>query len=126
VQRLAGMLMERLALLVPVLPVSLVAEAVLAEANGQSEFDLKARVLRRIETLQGQGAVVMVPSRTRAHTIEQALHMLKLRRLVLEADGLCHADPGSLEVLRYYANTLGAWAEARPVTQGAPVAALAQ
>jgi glycerol-3-phosphate O-acyltransferase len=126
VQRLAGILMERLALLVPVLPVSLVAEAVLAAPDGQSEFDLQARVLRRIETLQAQGAVVMVPSRTRAHTIEQALHMLKLRRLVLAADGVCHADPGSLEVLRYYANTLGAWAESRPATQGAPAAAFAQ
>jgi glycerol-3-phosphate O-acyltransferase len=109
VERLAGELLQRVGRLVPVLPIPLVAEAVLAAPDGQTEFDLKTRVYRRIESLQAQGAVVMVPSRIRAYTVDTAYRMLKLRRLVVEQSGMCRADPHAHEVLAYYANSIGAW-----------------
>jgi glycerol-3-phosphate O-acyltransferase len=109
VERLAGELMSRIARLVPVLPIPLVAEAVLAAPQGQSEYDLTARVYQRLEALQQAGAVVIVPSRTRAHTVETAFNMLKLRRLVVANDGIIRPDAGSIDVLTYYANSLAAW-----------------
>jgi glycerol-3-phosphate O-acyltransferase len=109
VERLARDLMERVERLVPVLPVPLVAESVLAAPGGLSEFDLKAAVYRRIESLQEQGAVVIVPSRTRAFTIDTAFNMLKLRRLVDEDNGRYRPVPGAHEVLAYYANSLATW-----------------
>jgi len=109
VERLAGELMECVARLVPVLPVPLLAEAVLAAPQGQSEYDLTARVCDRIEALQQAGAVVIVPSRTRAHSVETALNMLKLRRMVVTSEGLCRPAPEALEVLAYYRNSLAAW-----------------
>ncbi|KPL26571.1 MAG: hypothetical protein AMJ72_12405 [Acidithiobacillales bacterium SM1_46] len=109
VERLAGELMECVARLVPVLPVPLLAEAVLAAPQGQSEYDLTARVYDRIEALQRAGAVVIVPSRTRAHSVETALNMLKLRRMVVTSEGLCRPAPEALEVLAYYRNSLAAW-----------------
>jgi glycerol-3-phosphate O-acyltransferase len=111
VEQLATELMQHVGKLVPVLPVPLVAEAVLAAPEGLSEFDLKAAVYRRIETLQQQGAAVIVPTRTRAFTIDTAFNMLKLRRLVVERDGLYSPDPAAREVLTYYANSLAAWSE---------------
>ena len=109
VEQFATELMQHVAKLVPVLPVPLVAEAVLAAPQGLNEFDLKAVVYRRIETLQQQGAAVIVPSRTRAFTVDTAFNMLKLRRLVVERDSLYFPDPAAREVLEYYANSLVAW-----------------
>jgi len=109
VERLAAELMARVARLVPVLPIPLLAEAVLAEPLGQSEYDLFARVYARIESLQRAGAIVVVPSRTRAHTVESALNMLKLRRLIETTDGRCRPVDGAQEVLAYYRNSLAGW-----------------
>jgi len=111
VEKLGQHLMSRVERLVPVLPVALVAAAILEVPAGQSDFDLKARVYRRIEQLQQQGAVVIVPSRTRAFTVETALGMLRLRHLVVEADGRYRPEPKSLDVLNYYANSIAAWRE---------------
>jgi glycerol-3-phosphate O-acyltransferase len=94
---------------VPVLPIPLVAEALLAESEGVTDFDLKARIYRRIETLQAKGAVIMVPSHTRSYTVDTALDMLKLRHLVTERDGRYCAAPEGHDLLAYYANSLSTW-----------------
>lgn len=108
VERLAKTLMEKVERLIPVLPIPLVAAAVLEAPQGQSEFDLKARVYRRIERLEQSGAIVIAPSRTRGYTVDTAFDMLKLRRLIVESDGLYRPDAKSLDVLAYYANSIGA------------------
>jgi len=109
VEQLAADLMQRVGRLVPVLPVPLLAEAVLAVPEGIREFDLKAAVTRRIERLQQQGAVVIMPSRTRDFTLDTAFNMLKLRHLVVEENGLYRPGPEAREVLAYYANSLVVW-----------------
>jgi glycerol-3-phosphate O-acyltransferase len=111
VEKLGQHLMSRVERLVPALPVALVAAAVLEAPAGQSEFDLKARVYRRIERLRQQGAVVIVPSHTRAFTVDTALRMLLRRRLVVDTGGRYLPDPESLSMLRYYANAIATWRE---------------
>jgi hypothetical protein len=95
--------------MVPVLPIPLVAEALLAAPEGMTDFDLKARIDRRIEALQAKGAVIMVPSHTRTYTVDTALDMLKLRHLAIEQDGRHRAAPEGRDVLAYYANSLSTW-----------------
>jgi len=109
VEKLAGDLMQRVARLVPVLPVPLVAEALLAAPEGITDFDLKARIYQRIEALQAKGAVIMLPPHTRTYTVDTALDMLKLRHLAIEQDGRYGAVPEGRDVLRYYANSLSVW-----------------
>ena len=109
VETLARELMAHVERLIPVLPVALVARAALEVPEGESEFDLKARVYRLIETLRAQGAVVLVPTHTRARTVDNAFNMLKLRRLLIESDGRCRPDPNSRDVLAYYANSIARW-----------------
>lgn len=109
VEKLAGELMQRVARMVPVLPIPLVAEALLAEPDGVNDIDLKTRIFGRIDALQAKGAVIMVPSHTRAHTVDSALDMLKLRHLVIEQDGRYSAVPEGRELLTYYANSLSSW-----------------
>lgn len=111
VEKLGQHLMAKVEQLVPVLPVALVAAAILEAPAGQSEFDLKARVYSHIKRLQQQGAVVIVPSHTRAFTVDTALGMLRLRHLVVEADGRYLPETKSLDVLKYYANSIAPWAE---------------
>jgi glycerol-3-phosphate O-acyltransferase len=109
VEALARELMSHVEHLIPVLPVALVARAVLEVPEGESEFDLKARVYRLIDTLRAQGAVVMVPTHNRARTVDNAFNMLKLRRLLVESEGRYRSDPNSLDVLAYYANSIAHW-----------------
>jgi glycerol-3-phosphate O-acyltransferase len=116
IEQLGQFLMSRIERLVPVLPMALVAAAILEAPQGQSEFDLKARVYRRIDDYLGQGAVVIVPPHTRAFTVETALGMLRLRHLVVENDGRYLPEAKSLDVLQYYANSIATWqGERRPV-----------
>jgi len=111
VERLARELMSRVGRQVPVLPIPLVAEAVLAAPGGVNGFDLKERIYRRIDGLRAQGAAVIVPTSTRAWTIDNALNMLKIRRLVNEEQGMVSPVPADRELLRYYANSLSVWSE---------------
>jgi glycerol-3-phosphate O-acyltransferase len=103
--------------IVPVLPVSLVATVFLEDPEEWlSEFDVKAYVHRLIEELQSKGARVYLSKRSGEHTITTALNMLKLRRLVVESDGLLRADRESLPVLSYYANAIDHWRQNQPTS----------
>jgi glycerol-3-phosphate O-acyltransferase len=110
VEKLCKNLMASIEQIVPVLPVSLVATVFLEDPEEWlSEFDVKAYVHRLIEELQSKGARVYLSKKSGEHTITTALNMLKLRRLVVESDGLLRADQESLPVLSYYANAIDHW-----------------
>ncbi len=110
VEKLCNHLMASIEQIVPVLPVSLVATVFLEDPEQWlTEFDVKAYVHRLIEELQSNGALVYLSRRGGEHTITTALNMLKLRRMVVEANGRVRADHESLEVLSYYANAIEHW-----------------
>ena len=96
--------------IIPLLPISLLSTVFLeAHEHWLSELDVKAHVHRLINELQSKGAPVYVSKRSAEQTISTALAMLKLRRMVLESDGLIKADPDSLDILSYYANAIVHW-----------------
>lgn len=110
VQKLCNQLMVSIRDIVPVLPVSLVASVLLERREPWlSEFDIKARVHGLIEKLQAQGAPVHIPTRGAELSVTTAFNMLRLRRVVIESDGLFSADPKSLDILSYYANAMEHW-----------------
>ena len=109
VEKLGLYLMSKVERLVPALPVALVAAAILDVPNGQNEFELKSRVYQNIERLRQLGAVVMVPSRTRAFSVDTALAMLILRHLVIDNAGQYAPNPNEQALLIYYANSIAAW-----------------
>ena len=106
VEKLARELMAQVRRQVPALPIPLVAECLLSAPDGINEFDLKDRVYRRIDALRAQGVTVIVPTSTRSWTIDNALNMLMLRRLVSEEGGIYRLAPDSHVLLAYYANSL--------------------
>jgi len=46
---------------------------------------------------------------SRIETVLNALNMLKLRRLVVESDGIYSAVPEEYDMLSYYANSISHW-----------------
>ena len=110
VQELCDQLMDSIANVVPVLPISLVANIfVEAPDAGFSEFDVKAGAHSLMEELQKRGAPVYIPRRGQETAIATALNMLRLRRMVTETDGVFRSDPQSLDILSYYANAMERW-----------------
>ncbi len=107
VERLAGDLLTAVGRVIPVLPVSLVATALLnLGGNRVGLLDLKAEVHRLIRSLQAGGAHIHIPRRDYDYAVEVGLRMLTLRRLAAEEDGLHFAVPGEAPLLRYYANSI--------------------
>jgi glycerol-3-phosphate O-acyltransferase len=107
VEKLGSKLMDAVGKVVPALPVSLVATAMLeAHPAPLSLFDIKGRVSKIIETLEASKAYVHIPRSDRDYAIEVGLRMLRLRHIVNETDGIYSANPADLHILRYYANAI--------------------
>ena len=106
VERLAKVLMEKVGSVVPVLPVALVATALLDAGAPLSMLELKARVLALVQRLAASAAHVHIPRGDQDYAIEVGLRMLRLRHLVAEQDGLYGAEPEETPLLRYYANSI--------------------
>ncbi len=110
VESLCKQLMLSIEKLIPILPVSLVASVLLeAGEDWLSAFEVEALVNQLVAKLQARDATVFVSQRSRAQNILTALNTLRLRRMVIESDGLFKADPESLDVLAYYANAIEHW-----------------
>jgi glycerol-3-phosphate O-acyltransferase len=107
VEKLAASLMRSVGQVVPVLPVSLVATALLHRPDDRrSELELKADALRIIEELSGAGAHIYIPRADQDYAVTVGLRMLTLRKLVSLENGLYAPLPGELPLLRYYANSI--------------------
>jgi glycerol-3-phosphate O-acyltransferase len=107
VMELAADLMTAVGRIVPVLPVSLVAELFVSEPQREwTETDVRARAQDLQKHYESLGAHVYVPRSDPDYSVLVGLRMLTLRRLVLEESGRLRANPAELPVLRYYANAI--------------------
>ncbi|MFC1813054.1 1-acyl-sn-glycerol-3-phosphate acyltransferase [Thermodesulfobacteriota bacterium] len=115
VEKICRSLMSSIEEIIPALPVSLVSAVMIRFSKHRlSAFEVEARAHDLIDDIQKQGAPIYVSRRSRAQNILTALNMLKLRRLVKESDGRFQADPESLDVLQYYANSIDHWKQHPP------------
>ena len=107
IERLGNELMDAVGRVVPALPVSLVATAML-DAGGHplTLFEIKGRVSGLIAGLEQRGSYVHIPRADRDYAISVGLRMLTLRHLVLEDDGIYRANPDERVLLQYYANAI--------------------
>jgi glycerol-3-phosphate O-acyltransferase len=113
VAALARHLMGEVARLIPVLPVPLVATALL-RAPGQSldALALKTEVGELVRLLESRGARLYLPRGDWDYAIDAGLRMLTLRHLVQEQQGLYTALTEQLPLLAYYANSIAHLVEA--------------
>ncbi len=106
VGRLAADLMDEVARLVPVLPVSLIATVLLEAETPVDELELKVRAGRLMTEFEASGARLYVPRGDRDYAIHAGLRMLALRHLVDERDGSFSAVGSERPLLAYYANSV--------------------
>jgi glycerol-3-phosphate O-acyltransferase len=100
-------LMQAVGRLIPVLPVPLVAEAMLqADPHPVSELELKARVAQRVAELQARQARIYLPRADWDYAVSAGLRMLTQRHLVDEEGGLYRVRPAERELLAYYARSI--------------------
>jgi glycerol-3-phosphate O-acyltransferase len=119
VTRIGARVMDAIAAVVPVLPVSMVASLLVeAPERAWSELDLKAAAHQRMRALEAAGAHLYIPRHDHDYAIGVGLRMLSLRHIVQENDdGLYRLVPEQLEVAAYYANAIAHLMEQRPAAQ---------
>ncbi len=115
IEKLGIKLMDAVGKVVPALPVSLVATALLDAGYPLNLFELKGRVFALIHTLEASGAYVHIPRHDREYAIEVGLRMLTSRHLVIEKDASFAVKPDEITLLRYYANAIAHLLPAGPV-----------
>jgi glycerol-3-phosphate O-acyltransferase len=107
IDRLGHRLMAAVGRVIPALPVSLVATAMVqAGAEALTRLEIKEQVSALIHRLEGSGAYVHIPRADRDYAIDLALRMLTSRGILVEEAGSYHANPNELILLEYYANAI--------------------
>lgn len=122
VAHLAQVLMNKVAKIVPALPVALVATVIVenerkrateAQDNSSgggcgslSSLELKGRVSALIRRLEANGGYVHVPRHDQEYAIEVGLRILLARHLVIMDGGLIRANEKECLLLDYYANSI--------------------
>jgi len=107
VGKIAGLLMDQIGRVVPVLPVSLVASVLARDPRrALSELELKAAAHAAMRELEAAGAHLYLPRQDHDYAFGVGLRMLTLRRIVLEEEGLFRPAPEELDMLAYYANAI--------------------
>ena len=107
VEKISNRIMASIKSVIPVLPVPLVAAVFVKFPHDLlCAFDVEAHANRIIEKFQAKNAPVFLSTTSRVQTIVTALNMLRIRRLVIEKDGMYKADPEMLDILSYYAKSI--------------------
>jgi glycerol-3-phosphate O-acyltransferase len=106
VGRLARDVMEEIARLIPVLPVSLIATVLLEADRPLDELELKVRASALVTHFEKRGAKLYLPRGDRDYAFHVGLRMLALRHLVEESDGLFVAAATDRPLLAYYSNAI--------------------
>jgi|TARA_B100001964_G_scaffold216985_1_gene256700 glycerol-3-phosphate O-acyltransferase len=111
VQRLADELMAAIRHVMPILPIPLICTVFLqADSKTLKSLDILGRVDRLIDQMIARGAAMKSSEKPRNRTRMEGLELLKARGILQEDNDLFEADPLSLAVLEYYANSIAHWA----------------
>ncbi len=113
VDRLCRKLMEAIAGVVPILPLSILATIFLGAENKWLGFDeIEDRTNNLIHRLQVRGAPVLeTPRSTHIHAIGDALDHLLLRKLIEYSGDRYRLVPQNDVITKYYANSIAHWLE---------------
>ena len=115
ISRLCHRLMDDIAQVIPVLPVSLVSAVFLDEPDADLDLTMiERRAERLIEELQGNGAPVLeTPRSTRMVAIADAVDLMRVRSLIIEEGDRFRAAPHEQSLLKYYAHAISHWLPGR-------------
>ena len=120
-EALGAMLMARIRALVPVLPVPLVSAVLLMAEGPLTREALAERACGLLDQLRAAGAYLHLPQGQDKIAVEYGLHMLALRRLIVEESGTVAANPAETALLAFYAASISQLlADAATIAADAP------
>ncbi len=103
-RQLSAELMARIAQAVPVLPVPMVALAMLGERGAVTRADLESCVAAQIARLEEDGRSPAVSDPRQV--VERGLAILVRRKLIVDEDGALTIPPGAVRLVDYYAGSI--------------------
>jgi glycerol-3-phosphate O-acyltransferase len=103
---LGASLMGEVGKVIPVLPVPLVATALVGVEGPISGLELRARCLAALRRFEAAGAYVHLPHRDEDYAVEVGVRILTLRHIVQEQHGTYHVRPEDRGLVAYYANSV--------------------
>ncbi|MBT8127309.1 MAG: 1-acyl-sn-glycerol-3-phosphate acyltransferase [Gammaproteobacteria bacterium] len=107
---LADVLMTQVKEAIPIIPVALMSEIVLANRDRwRSALELKALALQRMDALKKMGAPIRISSTTTESVLSSALDIIEGREWLDVQDSLYKARPDAIVILEYYANSIAHW-----------------
>ena len=107
---LAERLMAEIRRAIPITPVALMSEIMLANRDSwKSELELKAQGLERIKRLKELGAPIRISSNATERVLAGAMAILEGRGWLMFQDGLYKIRQDSVVMLEYYANSIAHW-----------------
>ncbi|MDJ0948468.1 MAG: 1-acyl-sn-glycerol-3-phosphate acyltransferase [Alphaproteobacteria bacterium] len=107
IDRLARELMDEISRVMPVLPVPLIAAALLEAPGEAREADaLKRRAGALADELIGAGAQMPIPEAERAAALDKAFDSLCQRGLIVRGEAGYAANPEDVPLLRRYVNSI--------------------
>ncbi len=110
IEQLSQQLMDEIAAVVPVLPVALMCDCLLAtNREWLSQLELKTLAVERITALRAQGAPIKISATACEGVLAAALAMLEGRGFIENNEGMLRASPAALDLLNYYANSIEQW-----------------
>jgi glycerol-3-phosphate O-acyltransferase len=111
VANLCRRLMQSIADVIPILPVSLVSTVFLANMDTEMDvMQIEQYSNNLIKKLQNRGAPILeIPRSTRAHAVADAIDFMLLRRMIRLVGERLHAVPEEERLIRYYANAIAHW-----------------
>jgi glycerol-3-phosphate O-acyltransferase len=111
VEKLCRQLMQTVADVIPILPISLLSTIFLE--NKDSEMDIhevEERSFQLINRLKDKGAPIFeLPRSTRIHAIADAIDLMLLRRMIESTGERFKVPSDQMHLLSYYANAIKHW-----------------
>jgi glycerol-3-phosphate O-acyltransferase len=111
VRKLCERLIDDIAAVIPILPVSLVSMVLLEAADNPLDIvTIEQRTARLQRKMQSKGAPIIEMSRTKqAGIINEAVDFMLLRRQISNTGGGFAIVPDQEPIVRYYANAISHW-----------------
>ncbi|MBW2514595.1 MAG: hypothetical protein JRE21_08500, partial [Deltaproteobacteria bacterium] len=111
VEKLCRRLMQSVADVIPILPMSLLSTVFLENLNIEMKLlEVEERCFQLIDRLKDKGAPIFEsPRSTRVHAIADAIDLMLLRRMIKTTDDRFKASSEETRLLSYYANAIKHW-----------------
>ena len=110
VDKLAHKLMKNVQNVIPILPVALICRTLLRNRDAWlSLIELKQHASEEIESLRNQNAPINISADACDGVLNSAINLIRGRKLLDERDGQYRLNSDSVDIVNYYANSIGYW-----------------